>query len=78
MLVRRGEVVHALKDTCSHAGGPLSAGELKSDTITCPWHWSRLPHHRWRGRARTGRLAPGRRTRARVTDGQVELQGPHD
>ena len=40
MLVRRGDVVHALKDTCSHAGGPLSEGELKGDTITCPWHHS--------------------------------------
>ena len=32
MLVRRGEVVHALRETCSHAGGPLSKGELKGDT----------------------------------------------
>jgi len=77
MLVRRGDVVHALKETCSHAGGPLSEGELKGDTITCPWHFS------------TFRLADGAVVhgpagsrqvsyRARVSDGQVEIQGPHD
>jgi nitrite reductase/ring-hydroxylating ferredoxin subunit/uncharacterized membrane protein len=77
MLVRRGDLVHALKETCSHAGGPLSEGELKGDTITCPWHFS------------TFRLADGAVVhgpagsrqvsyRARVSDGQVEIQGPHD
>ncbi len=77
MLVRRGDVVHALKETCSHAGGPLSGGELRGDTITCPWHFS------------TFRLADGAVVhgpagsrqlsyRTRVADGQVELEGPHD
>ena len=77
MLVRRGEVVHALKDTCSHAGGPLSGGELKGDTITCPWH------------ASTFRLADGSVVHgpassrqvsyaARINGDQVELQGPRD
>jgi nitrite reductase/ring-hydroxylating ferredoxin subunit len=77
MLVRRGEVVHALKDTCSHAGGPLSEGELKGDTITCPWHFSTF-------RITDGSVVHGpagsRQVsyRARIQDGQVELQGPHD
>jgi len=77
MLVRRGDVVHALKETCSHAGGPLSEGELKRDTITCPWHYS------------TFRLADGSVVhgpagsrqvsyRARINGDQVELQGPYD
>ena len=77
MLVRRGDLVHALKETCSHAGGPLSEGELKGDTITCPWH------------ASTFKLADGAVVhgpagsrqvsyRPRITNGQVELQGPHD
>jgi len=77
MLVRRGDLVHALKETCSHAGGPLSEGELKGDTITCPWHQS------------TFRLADGSVVhgpagsrqvsyRARINGDQVELQGPHD
>ena len=77
MLVRRGEVVHALKDTCSHLGGPLSQGELKGDTITCPWHFSTF-------RITDGDVLHGPASsrqisyRARVNEGQVELQGPFD
>ncbi|HEX7172173.1 MAG TPA: Rieske 2Fe-2S domain-containing protein [Candidatus Limnocylindria bacterium] len=75
VVVRRGDVVHALRETCSHAGGPLSEGELKGDTITCPWHFS------------TFRLADGAVVhgpagtrqpayRARIAGDQVEIQGP--
>ena len=77
MLVRRGDVVHALKETCAHAGGPLSQGELKGDTIICPWHFSTF-------RIADGAVVHGPATsrqvsyRARVNAGQVELQGPHD
>lgn len=77
MLVRRGDVVHALKETCSHLGGPLSQGELKGDTIICPWHFSTF-------RLRDGSVVHGPATsrqlhyEARVTDGQVELRGPQD
>lgn len=77
MVVRRGDVVHALKDTCSHAGGPLSEGTLDGDTITCPWHRSvfritdgSVVH----GPAGTRQVSYA----ARVMDGQVELQGPRD
>lgn len=76
MLVRRGDVVHALKETCSHANGPLSKGELKDDTITCPWHYSTF-------RLRDGSVVHGPASsrqvsyRARINAGQVELQGPH-
>ncbi len=59
MLVRRGDLVHALKDTCSHAGGPLSEGELTGDTITCPWHFSTFRTRRWFGCSRAGGHAPG-------------------
>ena len=77
VLVRRGDVVHALKETCSHAGGPLSEGELKGDTITCPWHFSTF-------RLADGSVVHGPASsrqvsyRARINGGQVELQGPHD
>ena len=77
MLVRRGDVVHALKETCSHAGGPLSKGDLKGDTITCPWHFSTF-------RLADGSVVHGPASsrqvsyRARVNEGQVEIQGPHD
>ena len=62
MLVRRGEVVHALKDTCSHLGGPLSKGELDGRPHHLPVALLGLPHHRWRGRC-TGRR---RRARCRI------------
>jgi nitrite reductase/ring-hydroxylating ferredoxin subunit/uncharacterized membrane protein len=77
VLVRRGEVVHALKDTCSHAGGPLSGGTLHGDTITCPWHASVF-------RLTDGSVVHGPASsrqvsyRARINGDQVELQGPHD
>jgi nitrite reductase/ring-hydroxylating ferredoxin subunit/uncharacterized membrane protein len=77
MLVRRGEVVYALKDTCAHAGGPLSQGTLEGDRITCPWHFSTF-------RINNGAVVHGPASsrqvsyRARVNEGQIELQGPHD
>jgi len=77
MLVRRGDVVHALKETCSHAGGPLSEGELTDDTITCPWHFSTF-------RIADGSVVHGPASsrqvayRARISGEQVELQGPYD
>jgi nitrite reductase/ring-hydroxylating ferredoxin subunit/uncharacterized membrane protein len=77
MLVRRGEVVHALKNTCSHLGGPLSDGTLREDTIQCPWHGSVF-------RLSDGGVVHGPATsrqvsyRARIRGEQVEIQGPHD
>jgi nitrite reductase/ring-hydroxylating ferredoxin subunit len=41
VLVRQGERILALHDTCAHAGGPLSEGKLVDGTIECPWHASR-------------------------------------
>ncbi len=37
-LANLGGTIHAFSDTCRHEGGPLSAGALIGDTITCPWH----------------------------------------
>ena len=75
VVVRRGDVVYALKETCSHAGGPLSEGELKGDTIICPWHASvfRLSDGAVRHGPATSRQVA---YRARISDGQVEIQGP--
>ncbi|MDP9271853.1 MAG: Rieske 2Fe-2S domain-containing protein [Chloroflexota bacterium] len=75
VLVRRGDVVYALKESCSHAGGPLAQGTLKGDTITCPWHGSVF-------RLADGAVVHGpAQTRevtyaARINEGQVEVQGP--
>jgi len=77
VLVRRGDVVHALKDTCSHAGGPLSQGSLHGDAIECPWHGSQF--NLADGSVKHGPATSRQVTyRARVHDGQVELQGPVD
>ncbi len=32
-----GEFV-AISDVCPHAGGPLGAGPLDGNIVTCPWH----------------------------------------
>ena len=29
---------HAIDDTCTHRGGPLSEGILMGTEVTCPWH----------------------------------------
>ena len=29
---------HAIDDTCTHRGGPLSEGMLVGTEVTCPWH----------------------------------------
>ena len=75
VVVRRGDVVHALKETCSHAGGPLSQGTLVGDTIVCPWHGSAF-------RLSDGAVRHGPATTrqvsywARINADQVEVQGP--
>jgi len=75
VVVRRGDVVHALKETCSHAGGPLSQGTLVGDTIVCPWHGSAF-------RLSDGAVRHGPATtrqvsyRARINADQIEVQGP--
>jgi nitrite reductase/ring-hydroxylating ferredoxin subunit/uncharacterized membrane protein len=50
--VRRGGVVSALADRCSHRGGPLSDGDVDDGCLTCPWHGSRFD-------ARTGAVRRG-------------------
>ncbi len=29
---------HAIDNTCTHRGGPLSEGSLDGKEVTCPWH----------------------------------------
>lgn len=42
VLIREGERILALHETCAHAGGPLAEGKLVDGTIECPWHGSRF------------------------------------
>ena len=75
VIVRRGDLVWALKETCSHAGGPLAQGTLAGDTIVCPWHSSafRLSDGAVRHGPATARQVA---YRARITGDQIEVQGP--
>lgn len=34
--------IHAIADTCSHRGGPLSQGQVAGTTVTCPLHGARF------------------------------------
>ena len=38
LLVRDGDVVHALGAECPHAGAPLADGAVCDGRIVCPWH----------------------------------------
>lgn len=40
LLVRRGQRVYAIGETCAHLGGPLSEGKLEDTSVRCPWHGS--------------------------------------
>jgi nitrite reductase/ring-hydroxylating ferredoxin subunit len=47
-LANVGGVIYAFSDSCRHEGGPLSAGVLIDETVTCPWHG-------WTYNVRTGK-----------------------
>jgi nitrite reductase/ring-hydroxylating ferredoxin subunit/uncharacterized membrane protein len=42
LLVRQGDTILALHETCAHAGGPLAQGSIVDGCIQCPWHGSRF------------------------------------
>jgi nitrite reductase/ring-hydroxylating ferredoxin subunit/uncharacterized membrane protein len=72
LLVRSGETIHALADTCSHRGCSLHEGELRGDTVVCPCHGSTfgLDGSIVKGPA----TAPQPRYRTRVRDGRIEIR----
>ncbi len=37
-LFHVGESFYATDNTCPHHGGPLGAGSLEGQIVTCPWH----------------------------------------
>jgi nitrite reductase/ring-hydroxylating ferredoxin subunit len=41
VLIREGERILALHETCAHAGGPLAEGTYENGLVECPWHYSR-------------------------------------
>src|SRR5512132_972499 len=42
LLVRKGQRIYAIAETCAHLGGPLSEGKLEGTSVRCPWHGSRF------------------------------------
>jgi nitrite reductase/ring-hydroxylating ferredoxin subunit len=42
LLVKIGDTINAISNTCTHLGGPLNEGQLEGDSIRCPWHGSRF------------------------------------
>jgi nitrite reductase/ring-hydroxylating ferredoxin subunit len=41
-LFNLGGSYHAIDDTCTHRGGPLSEGQVQGDVVTCPWHGAKF------------------------------------
>jgi nitrite reductase/ring-hydroxylating ferredoxin subunit/uncharacterized membrane protein len=73
LLVRRGDRLHAMAETCSHFSGPLSEGKLEGDTIVCPYHFSRFALED--GRVVNGpAVHPQPCLEVRVRDGQIEVR----
>jgi nitrite reductase/ring-hydroxylating ferredoxin subunit/uncharacterized membrane protein len=73
LLVREDGQIHALANTCSHAGGPLDEGELADGCVICPWHGSafRLSDgHITRGPA----TVPQPAYETRVRGGKIEVR----
>ncbi len=74
-LVRAGDAVYAIGDTCAHQGGPLSEGKLYGTRLACPWHG-------WSYDVKTGVcLFPARGGRVpsypvRIEDGDVFVEVP--
>ncbi|MEZ0166125.1 Rieske 2Fe-2S domain-containing protein [Kineococcus sp. LSe6-4] len=76
-VLRRGEDVLALTDTCTHLGAALHEGEVSgtggATTITCPWHASRFRFAD--GDVLDGpATAPQPTVRTRVADGRVQAR----
>jgi nitrite reductase/ring-hydroxylating ferredoxin subunit len=74
LLHRTGEDVHALDNTCTHAGALLSRGEISGCVVTCPLHGSRFD-------VRDGHIVRGPAHHpqpvlpARIRNGWIEVRG---
>ena len=73
LLVRRGQRIFAIAETCSHFSGPLSEGKLVGDSIVCPYHASRFALDD--GRVLDGpAVHPQPCLEVRVRNGQIEVR----
>ncbi len=73
-ITRVDGAVHAMENTCSHAGGPLDEGAIEDGCVVCPWHGSRF-------RLEDGAVVGGPATfpqlqlQTRVAKGRIEVRG---
>jgi len=73
LLVRRGDRLFAMADTCSHFCGPLSQGNVEGDSIVCPYHFSRFALED--GRVLDGpAVHPQPCLEVRARNGQIEVR----
>jgi nitrite reductase/ring-hydroxylating ferredoxin subunit/uncharacterized membrane protein len=76
LLVRRGDRLFAMAETCSHFSGPLSEGKLVGDSIVCPCHSSRFALED--GRVLDGpAVHPQPCLEIRARNGQIEVRKPN-
>ncbi|HXQ52670.1 MAG TPA: Rieske (2Fe-2S) protein [Stellaceae bacterium] len=75
-LVRCGDEVYALLDSCPHFGGPLSGGavSVKRREIACPWH--RFRFHLASGASVTNPELLAQTFAVRVEGGEVLVSLP--
>jgi nitrite reductase/ring-hydroxylating ferredoxin subunit/uncharacterized membrane protein len=77
LLYKKGDTVCAISETCSHAGGPLSEGELHGNLVQCPWHASRFDI--CSGQVKGGPATVSQvRYETRVQNGQIEVRRSED
>jgi len=77
LLLKRGNAICAISETCSHAGGPLSEGELDGNLVQCPWHASRFDV--CTGQVRGGPATMSQvRYETRVQNGQIDVRRSED
>jgi nitrite reductase/ring-hydroxylating ferredoxin subunit/uncharacterized membrane protein len=75
LLVRRGQRLFAMAETCSHFSGPLSEGKLVDGSIECPYHASRFALED--GRVINGpAVHPQPCLEVRIREGQIEVRKP--
>lgn len=75
LLVRRGNRLFAMAETCSHFSGPLSEGKLVGNSIECPLHSSRFALED--GRVINGpAVHPQPCLEVRARNGQIEVRKP--
>ena len=76
LIVRRGDHLFAMAETCSHFSGPLSEGKLVGDSIVCPYHSSRFALED--GRVLDGpAVHPQPCLEIRARNGQIEVRKPN-